>query len=101
LSGYRIVFSCRARGQISAIRDYLSHRTGAETADRVVGALLDRCVQLAVFPDRGTPRDALGKGVRTIPFRRNATIGYVVSGTDVVNIGIAWRGQQPEDTIGS
>jgi plasmid stabilization system protein ParE len=101
LSGYRVVFSRRARGQIADIRDYLSHNAGAEAADRIVGALLDRCVELAVFPDRGTPRDALGKGVRTIPFRRNATIGYVVNGTDVVMIGIAWRGQQPEDAIGS
>jgi toxin ParE1/3/4 len=93
LSRYRVVFSARADAHLIAIRDYIAGQAGAGTADRVVNRLIERCLGLNDFPSRGTPCERLGKGVRTIPFRRSATIAYAVAGRDVVITGIAWRGQ--------
>lgn len=76
-----------------AIGDYIAGQAGAETARRIVNALIDRCLGLSDFPARGTSNPRLGKGVRTIPFRRSATVAYVISGQDVVITGVAWRGQ--------
>ena len=99
MNAFRVVFAGRARAQIARIRDYLSDHAGEETGERVTAALVDRCLELDSFPERGTAHPELGAGVRTIPFQRKATIGYVVSDTDVVIVGIAWRGQRPEDAI--
>lgn len=93
MSGYRVVFSARADVHLIAIRDYIAGQVGAETAERVIEKLIDRCLGLSDFPARGTPHERLGEGVRTIPYRRSATIRYVISGQDVVIVGVAWRGQ--------
>lgn len=100
MSVYRVVFSGAVRDQLDRIADYLSVHTDQEPADKIVGAVIDRCLELDTFPDRGTSREELGQGVRTIPFRRIATIDYVVAGADVVIIGISWKGQRIEDAIG-
>ncbi len=99
MSAYRVVFSARVRAQLAAIRDYLSLHADEETAERIATALVDRCLELDSFPDRGTLHRELGDGVRTIPFRRSATIGYIVSGRDVIIIGLAWRGRRLGDAI--
>jgi plasmid stabilization system protein ParE len=99
LTLYRVVFSRRVRAQLGNIRNYLSVHADGETAERIVGALVNRCLELDTFPDRGTLHEELGKGVRTVPFRRNATIGYVVAETDVIIIGLSWRGQPLERAI--
>jgi toxin ParE1/3/4 len=99
LSAFRVVFSRRARAQLARIRDYLTLHADDETGKRLTSALIDRCLELDDFPDRGTPHPELGAGVRTIVFQRKATIGYVVADTDVVVLGIAWRGQRLEAAI--
>lgn len=95
----RVVFAPRAETQIGDIWDYIALHSDENTADRIVDALIERCLELDMFPGRGTPHEELGEGVRTIPFRRTATIGYVIAGADVVVTGIAWRGQKLEEAI--
>jgi plasmid stabilization system protein ParE len=65
LSAYRVVFSRRSRDQLDRIGDYLSVHVDEETAEGFVSALVDRCLELATFPDRGTSHEELGKSVRT------------------------------------
>ena len=48
---------------------------------------------LAEFPRRGSPRDDVREGMRTIPFRRRATITYSVVGEDVIVDGVFYGGQ--------
>ena len=95
-----VVLSASAEAHLAAIHDYLVERADRETAQRVVDELIDRCLGLATFPNRGTLHDELGEGVRTVPFRRSATIGYVVAANDIVIVGVAWRGQRLEESIG-
>ena len=42
---------------------------------------------------RGTSRDDVRQGLRSIPFRRRATIFYAIDGTVVTIVGIAYAGR--------
>lgn len=62
-------------------------------ARRYVAAILGQCFALDVFPDRGTPRDDIKPGLRTLVFKRNVMIAYAVEADRVAVLGIGWRGQ--------
>ena len=68
-------------------------------ADGFTDELLERCQSLEAFPERGTPRGEIREGLRTIPFRRTVTIGYVIEGSDVVVVALAYRGQDLRDLL--
>jgi toxin ParE1/3/4 len=51
---------------------------------------------LGTFPERGTRRDDLAPGLRTIGFERRATIAFRVGRTDVVIVRIFYGGQDFE-----
>lgn len=66
----------------------------------IAGAYIDRieaaCRTLETFPERGTRRDDIRPGVRTMGFERRATIVFQVSRSEVVIIGIFYGGQDFE-----
>jgi len=43
-----------------------------------VARLQDACHRLCDFPQRGTPRDNLAPGLRTVTFERRAVIAYFI-----------------------
>lgn len=45
------------------------------------------------FPKRGTVRDDVLPGLRVIGYRRQASIAFVVTGTDVIILRVLRRGQ--------
>jgi len=49
---------------------------GRETAAGYVRRIVARCDRLADFPSRGTRRDDLAPGIRTISFERRLLIVY-------------------------
>ncbi|MEA3039739.1 MAG: toxin ParE1/3/4 [Sphingomonadales bacterium] len=100
MSTYRVVFSERVEAQLRAIWDYIAVEADPAAATRTVERLVARCLLLDTFPERGTPHEEYGPRVRTVAFRRSATIGNTVMDRDVVIVGIAWRGQLPGDAIG-
>lgn len=89
----KLQFSRRARDQLFAIEAWIAQRADRETAERVVDMLLDRCGSLTEFPDRGSPRDDVRPGLRTIPYRGRYTISYRVIGEQVIILGVTGRGQ--------
>ncbi len=88
-----LVIGKQAIGQLARIQAYVADHASPEIADRFVGAILDRCEGLTAFPNRGTPRDDLRPGLRTVPLRSRVTIGYVVDHDTVVILGINYGGQ--------
>ena len=97
---YRVVLSTRADAHLDAIWNWIASQASSETADFFTEKLLERCRSLEHFPQRGTPRDDIRPELRTIPFRRRVTIGFVVAGEDVVITGLAYRGQDLTALIG-
>jgi toxin ParE1/3/4 len=96
---YRVVFTSRAKSQIQNIWDWLAEQASDGVAGQFTARLLERCQSLGSFPHRGTPRDEIRSGLRTIPFRRMVTIGYVIFGADVVIVALAYRGQDLASVI--
>lgn len=71
---WTVVFSEAAEDDLNAIYDYIAERAGADIALRFVGRIEEYCRGFATVPKRGTRRDDLRPGLRTVGFRRRATI---------------------------
>jgi toxin ParE1/3/4 len=81
----RVELSRLALADLERIGDWIAAHAGAEVALAYLERIEGACAGLADFPRRGTPRDDLGPGVRTISFEGRATIAYQVE-TDLVLI---------------
>ena len=57
---------------------------------------MDYCENLQTFPHRGTRRDDLRPGLRTLGFRRRVTILFEVADDTVNIIGVYYGGQDYE-----
>lgn len=97
---HRVVFERRARDQLAAIEDWIAARTDRETATRIGDALIARCLALGTFPERGSPRDDVRPGLRTLAHDARYTIGYRVIGDRVVVLGVIGRGQPLDALVG-
>lgn len=96
---YRIVFTQEARDQFGNLHAYISAAAGADTASGFVDGIVDHIAGLSEFANRGTPRDDLRPGLRTIAWRRRVTIAFMVEETDVVVIGIFYGGRDLESLL--
>jgi toxin ParE1/3/4 len=90
---HHVVFAPTAEAQLVALYRYIAQEVGPEIAERFTSAIVEHCERLEVFPHRGTPRDDIRPGLRTIPFRRRVTIAYSVEIDQVAILGIYYGGQ--------
>lgn len=91
---YRIVFTPEARDQLLSIHRYIAAEASADRASAFVTAIVDYCESLRTFPKRGTRRDDLRPGLRTVGFRRRVTIAFAVEEQIVAIIGVFYGGQE-------
>ncbi len=85
-----------AEDDLFGIYRYVAEYGGAERADGYDKRIRAACEKLADFPNRGTPRDRLEPGLRSIPFERRATIYYRVTEATVEIVRILYRGRDAE-----
>ena len=91
---HHIVFRPEARDQIDQLYRYVAVAAqDADTALRFTNRLPDHIATLAEFPQRGTPREDIRPGLRKVPWKRRATIDYVVEERDVVIVGVFYAGR--------
>ncbi|WP_264578178.1 MULTISPECIES: type II toxin-antitoxin system RelE/ParE family toxin [unclassified Sphingobium] len=88
-----VSFAPEAEAQLISLFRYIAREASGDIASRYVGAIVEHCEKLADFPHRGTPRDDLRPGLRTIAFRRRVTIAYSAIGVSVTVLGIFYGGQ--------
>jgi toxin ParE1/3/4 len=95
---YRVIVSAAAEADLFAIYDYIAARAGAPIALRFVESIETYCLGFANTPERGTRRDDLRPGLRTVGFRRRATILFAVDRTarQVVIHGVYYAGRSLE-----
>jgi toxin ParE1/3/4 len=93
VSGFRVDFSEEAEDDLLAIRDYLAAHADEAIADQFIEALIARCESLSRFADRGSPRDDLAAGVRTIGHKKSVLIAYRVREKVVTVLGFFSRGR--------
>ena len=97
---YTVRFAVEAEAQILNLQQQIAQASSPAIALRFAGNIVDQCEKLCVFPLRGTPRDDIRPGVRTIAFRRRVVIAYLIAGREVVVLGIFYGGQDFETLIG-
>ena len=100
---YEVIFDHAATAELNAIYDYIEDRAGAAIAASFVNKLQDFCFRLEHTPERGTKRDELRAGLRTIGYRRRATILFEVDHERrrVVIAGIYYGGRNYADDFSS
>ncbi len=89
----RVRIDSRAGQHLTGIQSWIAEAAGMDTAARIIDDIVARCDTLADFPNRGTPRDNLYPGLRTIPHRRRFTICYLVTSEEVIVVGVVGAGQ--------
>jgi toxin ParE1/3/4 len=96
---YTVVISARAENDLIAIFDYIAARAGAGIAGRFTDRIEAYLLGFADTPERGTKRDDLRPGLRTVGFRRRATILFEVDRARrrVVIYGVYYAGRSFED----
>lgn len=101
---YKVRFSVEAQQQLDTIETYIALASGYPAiAERFVEDIVIYCESFETFPERGTQRDDLLPGLRTIGYRRRATIAFRVDAANglVVILGVFYGGQDFEAEIPS
>lgn len=96
---HRLVFTPEARDQLAALHAYIASVADAGTAARFVDGIIDHAATLRDFSARGTPRDDLRAGLRTLSWRWRVTLAFVVEEHDVVVIGAFYGGRDVESLL--
>jgi toxin ParE1/3/4 len=91
-----VLFTASAERQLDSLHQYIADRAGEGTADGYMGRIVTFCRGLSTFPLRGTARDDLLPGLRTVGFERRATIAFMVTTDAVLIEGVFYGGQDFE-----
>lgn len=89
----KVVYSDRAQTDLLEIELWLEANAGQHRARNYVNRLIDKCRRLELASHRGTDRNDVLLGLRTIGFERRMTIAFVVSETEVQIVRIFIRGR--------
>ena len=93
MKAYRIVWRPQARDDLLALYEWIAGEADPDTAFDYTSKIEAHAARLSQFPERGTPRDDLVPGLRTIPYRRRTVIGYRVLDDEVEILAIAHGGR--------
>ena len=101
-NSYEVVFDRAAMADLSVVFDYVEDRAGPAIATNFVNKLYDFCRRLEHTPERGTKRDEVRAGLRSIGYRRHATILFEVDHRRhrVIIVGIYYGGRNYEADFG-
>lgn len=73
---HEVVWHPKARADLLALYDWIASQADTETAFAYTSKIEEHTARLSRFPERGTPRDDLASGLRTMPYRRRTVIAY-------------------------
>jgi toxin ParE1/3/4 len=96
---YRITFRPRAEADLFGLYHHIAEEAGHEAAGAYVDRIEATCMALQIFPERGTKRDDIRQGLRTMGFERRATIVFQVRKSEVVIIRVLYGGQDYERAL--
>jgi toxin ParE1/3/4 len=93
---HRVRFRPRAEADLFALYRYIAADSGYDVAGGYIDRIEAACLALETFPERGTKRDDIRPGLRTIGFERRATIAFRVGRSDVTIVRIFYGGRDYE-----
>lgn len=92
-------FTPEAQQQLDELEAHITGMATPTVAARYVDSIVDYCENLQTFPHRGTRRDDLRPGLRTLGYRRRVTILFEVADDTVNIIGVYYGGQDYEAAL--
>jgi toxin ParE1/3/4 len=92
----RVIFGRRALEDLREIGVWITARANAQVAERYLNRLRFYCERFDAFPERGTRRDELRPGLRTIGFERRVTVAFAVLAEEVVIVRLFYGGRDIE-----
>ena len=96
---YEVSFRPEAEADLSDLYDYIAGEAGIAVAGDYLERIEAACLSLETFPERGTRRDDLRPGVRTIGFERRATIAFMIAGDEVIILRVFYGGRDFERVL--
>jgi toxin ParE1/3/4 len=93
---HRVIFAPEAEAQLVALYRYIAESSSPAVAKRFTDAIVSYCEGFAAHPKRGTRRDDVHPGLRTVGFRRRVTIAFTVDDKDATILGVYYAGQDVE-----
>jgi toxin ParE1/3/4 len=91
---HQVVFRPTAEEDLFALYRYIADRSGAARAGNYIERIERACLALSNFPERGTRRDDILPGLRTMGFERRVTIAFRVIEQTVEIVTIAYAGRK-------
>lgn len=95
----RVFFRREALDQLDELYDYVAMVGSPVVATDLVDSIVAFCEDLALFPLRGTARDDIRPGLRTIGFRRRGVVAFVARDDAVVIVGVYYGGRDYEPVL--
>jgi toxin ParE1/3/4 len=95
----RVVFSASAEADLDKLFEWLADRAGLVTALAYTERIRRYFSDFQPFPKRGTTRDDLRVGLRTVGFERRVTIAFTIRSDDVVILRILYGGRSLDETF--
>ncbi len=90
---HKVSFSPEADEQLRELGRYIARKKSVVVAVRYIAAITKACDGLATFPERGTKRNRVMAGLRTVGFRRRVTIAILVTDSTVEILALLYGGQ--------
>ena len=96
---HKVYFRPQAEADLRTLYEYIAGQAGVTIAGRYIDRIEAACMSLAEFPERGTRRDDILPGLRTIGFERRATIAFRVLKARVEIVTVAYGGRDFESDL--
>lgn len=98
---FEVVFRPTAEADLFGLYDYVAEQSGAEIAGAYIDRIENACIALETFPERGTSRDDIRRGLRILGFERRVAIAFKIDkkGRGIVVIRIFYGGRAYERVL--
>lgn len=94
-----VVFAPEALADLRSLYDIIADASLPARALTYVEGLRQHCLGLADFPERGSRRDSIRPGLRTLGYRRRVTIAFHVTDAAVVIDRLLYGGRDLEGLL--
>ena len=99
MNGYRVVFRREAIQHLEELYDYIAEAGSPEIAARYIEAIVTYYEGLTDFPHRGSARDDIRPGLRTIGYKKRVIIAFAILDDRVAILGIFYGGRDYETIL--
>src|SRR5206468_12471014 len=96
---FKVSFRPQAEADLFGLYGYIAEQAGNEIAGGYIDRIEAACMALEIFPERGTRRDDILPGLRTVGFERRATLVFRVTKVEVVILRVFYGGQDYERVL--